>query len=117
MRDWGIRWAASAAALAIIAQIPQLGITFDGFRTLLLATVWIGLVNSLVRPILMFLNRPLNCLTFGLSAFCINALLFATTQWAVTGFKVGLTGALLGPVLMGFISGMLSTFVGAAIRK
>jgi putative membrane protein len=114
MLDWILRWVISAVALAIVAQIPLLEISYSNDPWVLIrATIFIGLVNSLVRPILLFLNRPLNCLTLGLSAFCINALLFAATQWFVPGFRLGLRGAFFGPVLMSLVGGLLSTFVGA----
>jgi putative membrane protein len=113
MRDWALRWVTSALALAIIAHIPVMDINYNSVTALLLATVWIGLVNSLVRPVLMVLSSPLNCLTFGLSSFCLNALLFYTTQWAVKGFTIGFWGAFLGPILMGLIGGLLNTFIGA----
>ena len=118
MRDWVIRWVMSAVALAIIAQIPLLQIKYSSLGVLVEATVFIGLVNSLIRPVLMFLNRPLNCMTLGLSALCINALLFWMTGRFVLGFTVGsAAGAFLGPILMGLIGGLLSTFVGAVAGR
>jgi putative membrane protein len=118
MRDWIIHWIMSALALAIIAHIPMLDIHYTSVWALLCATIFIGLVNSLVRPILMFLNRPLNCLTFGLSALCINALLFWMTGLFVQGFTVGFgAGAFVGPILMSLIGGLLSTFVGVVASK
>jgi len=113
LTNWLLRWAASAVALAIVAHIPGLGISYnDSLWVLIQATVVIGLVNSLIRPVVMLLALPLNCLTFGLAGCAINALLFWLTCIIVPGFHVGsLLGAFIGPALMGLIGGLLSAFL------
>lgn len=110
MRNWLLRWVASALALAIVAHIPGLGISYgDDLAVLVKATLVIGLSNSLIRPILSALTMPLNCMTFGLAGFAINVLLFVLVGVVVPGFKVTtIQGAVLGPVLMGLIGGALS---------
>src|SRR5437867_4262309 len=109
MVNWLLRWVISAVALAIVAHIPGLGISYHkGFSVLIEATVVIGLINSLIRPILDLLTLPLNCLTFGLFRVVLNAILFASVPYIVKGFQVnGLLGAVPGPILMGLLSGIL----------
>src|SRR5437879_4534703 len=111
MTNWVLRWVVSGVALAIVAQIPGLGITYhDDLGALALATVVIGLINSLVRPVLALLTLPLNCLTFGMFGFVLNAILFKVADILVEGFEVkGLLGALVGPIIMGILSGVLNS--------
>ncbi|HSV73434.1 MAG TPA: phage holin family protein [Chthonomonadales bacterium] len=119
LRNWLLRWVASALALAIVANIPGLGISYGGDLVVLLkATLVIGLSNSLIRPILSTLAMPLNCMTFGLAAIAINSLLFMFVGVIVVGFKVTTPqGVLLGPVLMGLIGGLLSHLLTDSGRR
>lgn len=119
MTNWLMRWVASAVALAIVAHIPGLGISYDNSLGVLIeATFVIGLVNSLIRPIVMLLALPLNCLTFGVAGCVVNAVLFWFTVLIVPGFHVGtVVGAFMGPVLMGLISGLLSAFLVDTKRR
>lgn len=108
MKNWLLRWVASGIALAIVAHL-NIGVSYQGAGALVAATLFIGLVNSLVRPVLNLLTKPLNCMTLGLFGIFLNALLFYLTGVFVPGFKVELPwGPLLGPILMGFISGLLN---------
>ncbi len=108
MRSWLMRWAVNALALAIVAHL-NIGVTYDSIGALLIATVAIGLVNSLVRPILGFLTMPLNCMTFGLFGYVLSFLLFYLVGQVVPGFRVtGAMGAVLGSLLLGLVSGLLS---------
>ena len=108
MRNWILRWIVSAIALFIIAQL-HLGIYIKDLGALVVAVIALGLVNSLIRPIIMFFAWPINCLTFGLFGFALNVILFYIVGSAVPGFKVtGLIPALIGVVLMGVISGILN---------
>jgi len=107
------RWIASALALFIIAQL-NVGIQLNDHgpqtvETLLLVVVALGLVNALIRPIIMFFAWPLNCLTFGLLGFAINVGLFYVVGNVVPGFHVaGVVPALIGFVSMGIISGLIN---------
>jgi putative membrane protein len=114
--NWLLRWVISGIALAIVANLGiGVTITEKGMSLLMtyaLATVVIGLVNSIVRPVLRLLTLPLNCLTFGLFGWVLNALLFYATHYVVPGFEVkSVLGALLGPALMSFITSILSFFL------
>lgn len=107
MRNWVIRWVVSGLALAIVAHLG-IGVTCDSTSALVVATVVIGLVNSLIRPILDVLTAPINCLTFGLMGFVTNAFLFLVVGQVVDGFHVnGPVAALFGSILMGALSGIL----------
>ena len=115
MKNWITRWIVSALALFIITQIPGVGVTLTShntaaFTSLGIATVAIGLANSLIRPIVMLLGgKIVNCLTFGLFGLVLNTILFWLVGTFVPGFKVsGPVAALIGSVAMGVISGLLN---------
>jgi len=110
MTNWLLRWIISGVALAIVAHL-NIGVSYgDDLGTLAFATVVIGLLNSLIKPVLVLLTLPLTCLTFGLFGFVLNAILFKLADLLVPAFKVeGLLGMFLGPIIMGLISGVLNT--------
>jgi putative membrane protein len=105
--NWVLRWVISGIALAIVANL-KIGVEVKDLGSLAMATVVIGLINSLIRPIAMLLTLPLNCLTFGLFGVILNGILFKATEAVVPGFHADLLGAIIGAALMGLISGVLS---------
>lgn len=93
------RWIVNAAALMLVAYLYP-GVTVDSFVAALLAALALGLVNAVVRPILVLLTLPVTLLTLGLFIFVINALLFWFVAEVVQGFHVsGFGAALLGSIL------------------
>jgi putative membrane protein len=106
-----MRWIVSGIALAIVSKIG-IGVHVDDVGSLVAATIVIGLVNSLIRPIIVLLTLPLNCLTFGLFGLLVNAGLFAATHLLVPGFHVdGFLAAALGSILMSILSGLLGNIL------
>ena len=78
----------------------------------LLAILCLSLVNSLVRPVVRLLSMPLTFMTLGLSGLIINAALFWAVGHFTGGYEVrGIVGLLIGPMVMGFVTGLLSLFV------
>jgi putative membrane protein len=111
LTNWILRWVISGIALAVVAHL-NIGVSYDDVTSLAIATVVIGLVNSLIRPILVFLTLPLNCMTFGLFSVILNAILFSAAGNAVSGFHVKWPwGAILGPILMGLFTGLLNNII------
>lgn len=94
-----LRWALSALALMLLPQIVD-AIHVDGFYTALAAALCIGLVNALIRPILIIVTLPINILTLGLLTFAINGLLFWFAASFIKGFTVtGFWPAVFGAIL------------------
>ena len=94
-----VRWFLLAAALLLVTQIYP-AVTVRSFSAALLAAFVLGLLNTLVRPVLVLLTLPVTLITLGLFLFVINALMF----WAaaklldgldVTGFGAALVGSLI----------------------
>jgi putative membrane protein len=96
-----VRWMLLAAALLLVAYLYP-GVSVASFGTAMIAAFVLGLLNTVVRPLLVLLTLPVTLLTLGLFLFVINALMF----WAAAevlpgdGFKVnGFTAALIGSVI------------------
>jgi putative membrane protein len=113
-----IRWVVNAIALWLAVLIVP-GLTFtspDPLKVLLVAAVF-GLVNAVVRPVLTVLSCPLVVVTLGLFILVINALMLLLTGWLSDqlglGFEVsGFIPALLGGILIGIVSAVLTLAVG-----
>ncbi len=94
-----VRWLLLAAALLLVAHLYP-GVTVESFSGAMIAALVLGLLNTLVRPLLVLLTLPVTVLTLGLFLFIINALMFS---WAadmldglsVTDFGAALIGSLL----------------------
>ena len=99
-----LRAAFAAFGLAIAARLVS-GITYDAPMTLFLAALLLGLVNALLRPLLVLLTLPLTVLTFGLFLLVINAGMILLVSRIVPGFEVaGFTPALLAALITGVTS-------------
>jgi putative membrane protein len=89
-----IRWFLLAAALLLVAHLYS-GVTVANYSAALMAAFVIGLLNTLVRPVLVLLTLPVTLLTLGLFLFVINALMFWWAGSMFEGFKVPTFGAAL----------------------
>ncbi len=70
----------------------------------------LAVVNAVIRPIVKLLSMPLNCLTFGLFAFVVNALLFWGTAVVTRGIEVrDFWAALFGSLVLGVLSAVINT--------
>lgn len=115
--DLLIRFILNALAVMAAAYIVP-GINIANFWVALIAALVIGIVNALVRPILLILTLPINVITLGLFTLIINALMFALAAYLVKGFEVAdFTAAFLGALVFWIVSwftnGMLGTSKGA----
>jgi putative membrane protein len=101
-------WIVNALALLALPYVVS-SIQVAGFGTALLVAVVLGLINTLLRPLLILLTLPVTLLTLGLFIFIINALLFQLAGYLVDGFNVGgFWPALLGSLAYSLISWLLS---------
>src|SRR5579885_2383389 len=105
-----IRIIVNAVALIAVAYVVP-GIHVSGFVGALIAALILGIVNAVLRPILVVLSLPLELVTLGLFTLVINALLF----WLVGALHVGLSvdgfwPAFWGAIVMAIVSWVLSLF-------
>jgi putative membrane protein len=111
-----LRWVLNAFALWIVSVVVP-GITAESIGATFVAALVLGILNALVRPILLLLTLPINLLTLGLFTFVINALMLELTGAMVGGFVVrGFGAALLGALVLSFVSFLLNVFVDDRAR-
>lgn len=82
-----LRWFLNALILLLVSYIVP-GIHFASNWSLLLTVIIFGLINALIRPLVILLTLPINILTFGFLTLIINALMFWLTSSIVKGFEV-----------------------------
>lgn len=104
-------WLLNALALLAVAYlVPDIHVA--GFGTALVAALVIGLLNMLIRPILVLLTLPITILTLGLFILVINGLLFYAVGSWLQGFEVrtfmaGIIGALVYSVLSWLLTALV----------
>lgn len=97
----------TVALLAVVKLVP--GITVDTWRAAVLAALALGVVNAVIRPVLIVLTFPFNLLTLGLFTFVINAALFYWVSAFVPGFHIAnFVTAFVGSLLFSVFSSILS---------
>jgi putative membrane protein len=88
-------------------------VSASGIIPLAIMAVVLGLVNAIVRPILVVLTLPLTVLTLGLFYFVINGLAFNLAAWLVPDFNVaGLWAGILAALVVSVVSWVISWFTG-----
>ena len=94
-----VRWLLLAAALLLVAHLYP-GVSVKSFGTAMVAALVLGLLNTLVRPLLVLLTLPVTLVTLGLFLFVINALMFWAAAGVLEGFAVtGFAAALIGSLI------------------
>ena len=99
-----LRWLLLAAALLLVAHLYP-GVTVKSFSAAMVAALVLGLLNTLVRPLLVLLTLPVTLVTLGLFLFVINALMFWAAASLLDGLAVtGFAAALIGSVIYSLCS-------------
>jgi putative membrane protein len=106
-----LTWLINAVALLALPYLFT-SIHVDTFTTALIAALVLGLVNTLIRPLLVLLTLPVTLLTLGLFIFVINGLLFWFVGSFVKGFAVGgFWAGVFGAIVYSIISWLLSALI------
>ena len=106
-----IRWIVNTLALFVVVQVVP-NYAFSSWVSLAIAAAVLGLLNAIVRPILVVLTLPITILTLGLFLIVVNAIMLEVTDWLVPGFEIrGFVWALAGAVLLSII-GFLTSGIG-----
>jgi putative membrane protein len=104
-------WLINAVALIAVAYLMP-SITVSSFGAALIAALVLGLVNAVVRPVLVLLTLPVTILTLGLFIFVLNGLLFWMVGAWLEGFEVGgFWPAVFGSIVFSLVSWLLSALV------
>ena len=104
-------WLINAAALAAVAYLMP-SVSIDSPGAAFAAALVLGLVNALVRPVLVLLTLPVTILTLGLFIFVINGLLFWAVGSFVSGFHVaGFWSGVFGAIIFSLVSWALAALL------
>ncbi len=107
-----VRLIINMVAVLIISYLFPKMIRVDGFLAALVAAFLLGIVNSIIKPILVLLTLPITVLTLGLFLLVINGLMLWLVSALVKGFYVnGFWGAVLGSILISLVSWVLTRFL------
>ena len=84
----------------------------DYFVSLALAAIVLGILNAVVRPILLLLSMPLTCATLGLFVLVVNGLMLIILSWLPLGFRVSdIVAAIIGALVIAVVSFLLNRVV------
>lgn len=107
LANWIIR-----AFVLLLATYFVPGFHIDSYLTALVVALVLGILNLLIKPLLLIFTLPLNILTLGLFTFVINAFLLALTAQLVKGFQIYSFGtALLAAIVITLLSGLLNMLI------
>lgn len=95
-----------------LADVLLDGIHFDGASALFIAALLLGVVNAIVRPVLVFLTFPLTLVTLGLFLLVINGLMVSLVAWLMPSFHVdSLAAAVLAALIVGVTGWLANSYV------
>lgn len=106
-------WAINAGVLLLLPYVLP-AVQVSGFGTALLVALVLGLLNAIVRPILVLLTLPITVLTLGLFLFIINGLMFWLVARMLDGFTVT---SFWWAVLAALIYSLISSFVSSVLLR
>jgi putative membrane protein len=111
MRGLLFRWLVNAGGLLLVSYLFD-GIQVAGLGWALIAALFLGVVNALIRPVVLILTLPINILSLGLFTFVVNALMLWLVGNLLAGFRVdGFWPALGGSLVLGLISFAINSLV------
>lgn len=110
LQGWLPRWILNVLGIMITAFI------IDGFEVTLLGAIFgsiiLGIVNAIIRPVVILLTLPINILTLGLFTLVINGLMLWFTSTLVEGFDLdGFGAAVISALILSVISFIISFWV------
>lgn len=113
-----LRWFLNAAILLLVANITP-GVSFSGYGSALVAALIIGLLNALIKPILILLTLPINIITFGLFTLIINGFIFWLAGTVlVKGFEIqNFSAAIIAALLYWAATTLVGFFIDRPQHK
>lgn len=107
MPQFLLTWLLTASSLLVTAYLVP-GMHVDSIPAAAVAAIVLGLVNAVVKPILVIFTLPLTILTFGLFLLVINAISLGLVGYLTPGFDVnGFFPAVIGSIVLSLVSGVL----------
>jgi putative membrane protein len=110
VQGWTVRWALNILAIITTAYfVPGFELTFWGA---IVGSIFLGIVNAIIRPILILLTLPINLVSLGLFTFVINAFTLYLTAATIKGFNIhGFGWAIVTAIVLSFTSFLISLFI------
>jgi putative membrane protein len=106
-----IRLVLNALALIITANIVS-GFSVGSFKVAVVAAIVLGIINTFIKPVLLFLTTPLNFVTLGLFTFVVNAVVLWMASLVVKGLVIeSFLSAIIAAIVLSVISTILSTLL------
>jgi len=107
-----IRWIVTTLTILMIPNLIS-GVKVAGIGSALAAAAIIGVLNAVVRPVLILLTLPLTIVTLGVFILIINALLFQLAGWMVSGIEIdSFWSAFLGSLIVSLVSWIMNSSIG-----
>ena len=102
----------SAALLSVVGHLVS-GIEVEDGGAAMVGALVLGLVNAIIKPILLVLTLPITFLTLGLLVWVVNALMLKVAASFVPGFRVeGFGAAMVGSLLLGILNLAIAALFG-----
>lgn len=116
MAGFLIRVLAVAAGLWVASRLFE-GISIEDGWTLLWAALALGIINAIVRPVIIIMTLPLTILTLGLFLLIINAAMLSLTAWLFDGMTISsFWSAFFGAIVVAIVSWLVTWFIGGRGR-
>jgi putative membrane protein len=113
MRGFVLRWVINSLGLIFTAMLMRQRVILADPGTALIAAAILGIVNAILRPILLILTLPLNILTLGLFTFVVNGLMLGLVDSLVPGFDI--RGGFGSTVLVALVLTLIAWFIGGLV--
>jgi putative membrane protein len=112
MPGFFLRWSINLLALIVAGSMIS-GITIQSLGMGIVAAGILGIVNAVIRPVVLILTLPINLLTLGLFTLVINAAMLMLVSEVVPGFVIGnFWAAFWGAIVISLVSWIVNIFVG-----
>lgn len=108
---------ASGLAVWVLSRLIPDQVGFTRWSVLVVFAIVLAVLNTFIRPILKLVTLPLSCLTLGIFAIIVNAVVFYLAAYLSTGMKVTYLGALAGTLLTGVLNGFLESALAGKRRR
>lgn len=117
MRSFIARVLVTALGLWVAEEVLS-GVHFDSATALLVAALLLGLVNAIVRPVVVLLTLPITFLTLGLFILVINGCMVFLVSWIMSSFHIDTIGtAVLASLIVGLTSWVANRFIGTESKS
>ncbi len=112
MAGFFLRWSINLLALVVAGALIS-GITIQSIAMGIVAAGILGIVNAVIRPVVLILTLPINLLTLGLFTLVINAAMLMLVSEVVPGFVISnFWAAFWGAIIISLVSWIVNIFVG-----